>query len=162
MYTLNHSSNSKREKKLKRVFIVYLLVLIWFLFINVGSVNRNTYFRESEVHLIPFENTYTCFTNIINNIYGMNANQVPYYWFMYVRNIVGNIALFVPLGFLLPSLFAGFRSVKYIAILALLLSLLAEILQYIFTIGVFDVDDIIYNTVGSIIGFYLFKHFNKA
>lgn len=71
----------------------------------------------------------------------------------YIRNTVLNIILFVPLGFLVPILWREYDSLKKILLLGLGLSLLIEILQ-IFTFRLTDVDDLITNTVGTVIGYY--------
>ena len=71
-------------------------------------------------------------------------------------NLIGNVCLFIPLGILfcaaypkrtgygLPVLFCGFYS------------LLMETIQLITLFGIFDVDDIILNTLGGLLGFGIF------
>lgn len=71
----------------------------------------------------------------------------------YVRNTVLNIILFVPLGFLLPVIWKEYRSLRVIVFVGLGLSLLIEILQ-IFTFRLTDVDDLITNTAGTVVGYY--------
>ncbi len=74
---------------------------------------------------------------------------------MFIRNVLGNIMLFLPYGFYL-SYFTKLRKVKYVIVFSLFVSLAVEIIQY--RIGrVFDVDDIILNLVGGILGYYLYK-----
>lgn len=69
-------------------------------------------------------------------------------------NVLLNIAMFVPLGFLLPLLNCGFRK-WYVTIPAGFgTSLTIELIQLAFASGVFDVDDLFCNTLGAAFGFF--------
>ena len=72
-----------------------------------------------------------------------------------LSNLVGNIIVFIPFGIFLVVLFPkkgmSFKSVLF---LSFCLSLSLECLQIIFTIGNFDVDDLILNTAGGLLGYY--------
>ncbi len=73
---------------------------------------------------------------------------------MFLRNIFGNILLFLPYGFF-ASYFLKLRKLLPILILVLIASFAVEATQLI--IGrVFDVDDILLNVVGGMIGFYIY------
>ena len=75
----------------------------------------------------------------------------------YVKNTVLNIALFIPLGFLLPVIWEGrYRSLKKVLLTGLGVSAGIEVLQ-IFTYRLTDVDDLITNTVGAMLGYGLAK-----
>lgn len=77
------------------------------------------------------------------------------------KNILGNIIGFMPLGVLLPVLFIRLQS-WYKAIGAIfLISLAFEIIQLITGRGVFDVDDILLNTIGGAIGYLFYFISNK-
>lgn len=67
-------------------------------------------------------------------------------------NLAGNLLLLAPIGFLMP---AGFPEIRRNAIfmLALCTSLSIEIIQHIFQIGIFDVDDVLLNGLGFILGY---------
>lgn len=73
------------------------------------------------------------------------------------KNIGGNIIGFIPLGILIPMLFFGFRHFIGTTILIFWISLTFELLQLIFNLGVFDVDDILLNTLGGVLGFVMYK-----
>lgn len=74
----------------------------------------------------------------------------------FVVNIFGNVFAFAPYGFLLPLLNNRYRKFYIIAFLSILFSLLVETSQLILKVGVFDVDDILMNSVGGIIGYLSF------
>lgn len=65
-----------------------------------------------------------------------------------------NILLFVPFGFFLPILWDKFRNIKNIALMGFIVTSLIEILQ-IFTFRTSDINDIITNTVGTIIRYFI-------
>ena len=75
------------------------------------------------------------------------------------ENLIGNIVLFIPLGILLPLLFKGTRALWKILIISFLVSLAFEVIQLITVLGSFDVDDILLNTTGGVIGYLFFKLF---
>jgi glycopeptide antibiotics resistance protein len=73
-----------------------------------------------------------------------------------VFNLLGNIALFVPFGVLLPLLFRNLGKFNYMFLASVLLSLFFEAFQLFTHTGHFDVDDIILNSLGGVIGYLIF------
>ena len=71
----------------------------------------------------------------------------------YWNNIIQNILLFIPLGFLI----GGKRGI----IAGVLLSIGIELTQYIAVLGYCEFDDVLNNTIGAAIGSLLFKKFGK-
>lgn len=71
-----------------------------------------------------------------------------------VRGIILNILLFIPMGYLIPFVFKKMRkrSVVDVVLICLIVSVCTETLQYVLSVGWFDVDDIINNTIGALIG----------
>ena len=74
----------------------------------------------------------------------------------YMLQIVMNIAMYIPLGFLLPCCFKAFKKYRYTIFVAFISSLCIELIQIIFKMGLFEVDDIINNTMGCAIGVSLY------
>ena len=70
-------------------------------------------------------------------------------------NLVGNIVLFLPIGFLLPLVYRKMTWQKSLA-LAVATPLFIEGMEVVLRVGIFDVDDIILNGLGIIIGYWLF------
>lgn len=77
----------------------------------------------------------------------------------YIKNTILNIILFVPMGFLVPAIWKNYRSIKTMFFMGLALSVIIEILQ-IFTFRLTDIDDLITNTAGTIIGYDISKRFS--
>lgn len=74
--------------------------------------------------------------------------------FEYTKNTILNIILFMPLGFLVPAIWKNYRSVKTMFFMGLALSVSIEVVQ-IFTFRLTDIDDLITNTAGAVIGYYI-------
>ncbi len=73
-----------------------------------------------------------------------------------LRNIILNILLFIPVGYLFPSLFPKLLWWQMI-LLGLVFSLCIELLQLLSRLGYADVDDLINNTLGAAIGWLCYK-----
>jgi glycopeptide antibiotics resistance protein len=72
-------------------------------------------------------------------------------------NLVGNVVLFQPLGIFLPVLFARLRTFWRLAITALLMILSVEALQFFTGLGALDVDDLVLNLMGILLGYLLWR-----
>jgi glycopeptide antibiotics resistance protein len=131
------------------MFLLYFFVLmtVSFLGINKFSPRLGSYIGVSH-NLIPFETIRTYITNF--DSYNFDV------WFY---NTFGVFLLFIPLGFLLPIVFVNMRSQRHIILTSVCLSIFIEVIQYIAILGVFDIDDIILNTLGTVFGSLLYKVF---
>jgi len=72
-------------------------------------------------------------------------------------NLIGNVFLFVPFGYMMPSLFPKSKKLIVFLMHLLLFVLGLELIQLYTNFGVFDVDDILLNCIGGLIGFFLYK-----
>ena len=72
-------------------------------------------------------------------------------------NIYGNVLCFLPFGAILPVLSKRCRYLAAITLLSFEFSLLVETVQLITKVGTFDVDDLFLNTIGGILGYFIFK-----
>lgn len=117
-------------------FIMYIIGLIIVTF-------SPTYFRQKSVNLIPFYDIYY-------TIHFKTALEIPFL----------NIILFIPLSFIL--LLKYNIKPKKIIFLGFLISLIIETLQYFIPLGrITNIDDIILNTLGVIIGVGMYNlYFN--
>lgn len=100
------------------------------------------------------------------NSFGSN-NFIPFreitrYTFgsrLFIKNIIGNMLMFIPYGFFV-AYYSKIDDWKHSFCLVLIASLVIESTQL--AIGrVFDVDDIILNVVGGMVGYFMYKFFNK-
>ena len=97
---------------------------------------------ERRINLIPLSSYF----DIAEHKYLMEAAAI---------NVL-NVILFIPVGLLLDL---GFREMtwKMVLLSGLCLSLLVELLQFIFKRGLCEVDDVLHNLLGCIVGFALYK-----
>lgn len=112
------------------IFIVYILCLF-----HVVTFQDSNY---GVSNFVPFKEIFR---------YSIGSDK-------FIKNVMGNIVLFIPYGFL-ASYFLDNKKLGVITILTIIATLTIETVQYY--IGrVFDIDDIILNLVGSIVGFLIF------
>lgn len=102
--------------------------------------------RIDEISLIPFE-------GMIEMLQGGITTHS-------VINIVGNIVMFMPIGFLIPLLWDKLNSFKNVVLFGFATSLLIELTQ-LFLIRGTDIDDLILNTVGAVLGYLVFIIFKN-
>lgn len=82
----------------------------------------------------------------------------------FIYNCFGNIMCFVPIGFLAPIVFSKKQTFFKIVLAGMLFSISIEIMQFFLATGVSDIDDVFFNTCGTIIGyvfFLIFKRFRR-
>ncbi|MGY3725139.1 Glycopeptide antibiotics resistance protein [Granulicatella balaenopterae] len=144
---LNHK---KVWEQLKRsyplLFCVFYIILLFELTVfrypmTIFSVKVVKHTIE-DIHLVPFIDS-------IHLLYGDSVFSILY-------NILGNVAWFVPLGWFVGRL-SKEHTMKKAFYMGALVSLSIETLQFLFLTGVTHIDDVIWNTLGSIIGYQLYK-----
>lgn len=72
------------------------------------------------------------------------------------ENLIGNIVVFVPYGFLFPYVLKKGSNFFVMLLNAFLFVAGIEIFQLFSAFGAFDVDDILLNCVGAVIGYLLY------
>ncbi|WP_342541786.1 VanZ family protein [Paenisporosarcina sp. FSL H8-0542] len=80
-----------------------------------------------------------------------------FYYMVPLRNILGNIILFTPLGFILILKFKRLNNMMSVVLVGVLSSTFIEIIQLLLPNRSFDIDDIILNTLGTMIGLLILK-----
>ena len=92
---------------------------------------------------------------LIATIEQANIGLIPFQsdgWFTYCMNII----MLMPLGFLLPYIWKNFRNPIKVALTGLIFSLFIEFAQ-LPTNRLVDIDDLLMNTPGAILGFLIWK-----
>lgn len=137
----------KNKKLIKILFYIYIAFLILFVVLKFdGSFERIISLHNSiienekdglrNINLIPFRSISPYLRNITE----------PYAF----KNILANILVFIPLGFFVSN--KNSKNVFKTLVICLSVILSIECTQLLFKIGFFDVDDIILNFIGSLIG----------
>lgn len=125
------------------VFLIYISVLVYFLFF-AENLGRTTSITKYRYNLTPFKEI---------------KRFIIYYKqlgaFAVFTNLLGNIIAFIPFGTFLPLL--SNHKLKFLAVTVYTfdLSLIIEFTQLFFKVGSFDVDDLILNTIGGMIGYLI-------
>lgn len=78
-----------------------------------------------------------------------------------VVNLIGNIVAFAPFGFFLAMFFRVGRNLFGCVLLSALFSLTVEAVQFFSKVGAFDVDDILLNAIGGLVGWSCYMVFWK-
>lgn len=134
-------NNRKRfvlyKELLSLLFILYIIVL--FYMVTFEDFNYGT------INLTPFK-------------------EIMRYDFMsykFIKNNIGNLVMFVPYAF-----FVGYylktKSAPLIILMSTIASLSIELTQHYLVERVFDVDDVILNVIGGVLGFYIFRILDRA
>lgn len=101
-----------------------------------------------------------------------NSNFIPFRTIMgYIRamsdgsmsitipkmNLIGNIIMLLPLAIYLPFFFRKMRSFRADFLTILGVDFAIEMLQFLFRIGSVDIDDVILNMLGVVLGYAVWK-----
>lgn len=126
-----------KERIKRKWFWLVLYVLYLNAMLIIIGVPDFTYITwQPTINLIPFQDF--CMSNI--------------------RGMLLNIVMLVPFGFFLPIYFARYQKWYHTLIAGITTSLLIEIIQ-LYTFRASDIDDLLMNTLGTVIGFLIAKLF---
>jgi glycopeptide antibiotics resistance protein len=135
---------NKRER-IKTVFLYGTFICYILFLIKLLILSRVSHSELRSINLIPFY-------SIAEYISGSTANLKRFAF----SNLVGNIAIFIPLGIYLPLLKKDKRVITNLLFI-FIVSLFVEIIQGLLGIGASDIDDIILNCLGGLIGILGYK-----
>ena len=128
------------------IFIIYCFVLVYVLFLSRGTRDGFTFaeYMRRFTNFIPFK-------TIVEYV----QRYIDGYRNLSVLNLLGNLALFVPMGMALPCLFKKLNRFWKVILTILGMVVLVEIVQGILRVGSIDIDDVIFNVVGAMIGYWV-------
>lgn len=144
--------------------IIIITVISVSLRITYLIKNKERFCFYKEVFMLIFIIYVMCLFEIVtiqDNNYGL-SNFIPFKEIfryqigsrLFIKNIIGNILLFLPYGYFTADYLKS-KKVGIIVFLTMLLSITIEFVQ--FNIGrTFDIDDVILNTTGGVLGYYLY------
>ena len=128
----------------KILFVLYIIFVFYFLLIS-EVYGRSSEMQEYHYNLVLFK-------------------EIKRFWnyreqlgaFATVTNLFGNVLIFLPFGFFMPMA-SKYRSFLSTSFYSLALSLIVEISQLFMKVGCFDVDDLLLNTIGGMLGYIVFS-----
>lgn len=133
--------------------MIYCVVMLWLLFgQRVDSTAPAILFgaAERKANFIPMA-TVRLYLRLLQNGAGENLLRHA------IINLVGNVVMFVPLGWLLPAVWEKLRVFFKTFLLSALIICLVEAIQYATALGSCDIDDLILNLVGAALGYGLWR-----
>lgn len=142
------------------LFAGYIAFLVIMLF------TPNSYIANSGINLTNenFDFVGNFKDRISSGAWGVNLvpfrtirNYIKYSGFLHTMiNIFGNIIIFVPFGILLAEIFPKTRNILKILGITFATSFFVEFIQFFIGRSV-DIDDLILNLLGSVIGYFIWK-----
>ena len=125
-------------------FGFYMAALVYFTLLSDGF-GRMSGYSEYHYNLVPFQEI---------RRFVEYREYMDYY--IVVVNLLGNVIAFMPFGALIRWVLN--RRVRWYqaTFYTFLFSLSVELLQLVGRVGVFDIDDLILNTVGGLLGFFIY------
>lgn len=126
------------------IFILFLIYLIYLLYLVFFSHYYGRTYIHHSYNLIPF--------NTISQYLFSNTGSREI-----MVNIGGNILAFLPMGLMFPIVSNRLDSIFRITAALLFATCSIEILQYLAGVGVGDIDDIILNLLGGLLGYLIYS-----
>ncbi len=143
---------NNRSPVARALFLLYCAAMFWLLFgQRIGEPSYLAKIRMN-INMTPLR-TIRQYTHLL---------QDPRFaWHAFV-NLFGNVLMFIPLGYLLPKIWNRYRKFFRLFFHALIVLIIVEATQYFTMLGSLDVDDLILNLAGVIIGYVMWLLIGKA
>ncbi|MFR5601597.1 MAG: VanZ family protein [Lachnospiraceae bacterium] len=139
--------NTSRNQKAGWVlFLLYLALLVYFMFFaeSFGRVPDESSAYRYNLELFREIKRFIHYRDVL----GTRA---------LVLNLAGNVVGFIPCGFFLPIVSRRSKRWYNTFLLCFGFSLCIEVTQLALKVGSFDVDDLLLNTIGGIIGYGCYR-----
>lgn len=142
----------------KKGFDMKREALMLLMYINLAVLLRVTFFPMEEINgrvqPLLFEP---------DKITPLRVNLVPLVHILeyenrkdVLMNIIGNVTMFIPSGIILPILYRKLDSFVKVTAAGAAMSLCIELMQLPFAVRASDIDDLILNTLGVMIGYIIY------
>jgi glycopeptide antibiotics resistance protein len=114
-----------------------------FLFLGrlIFSIQNNLQLPAREFNIVPF-------MSIFEDI-GAGRLKLN-------ENLLGNILIFIPVGIFI-SLFRHNKKIIFNLVIVLFISLFVEMMQFLTNTGIADIDDLLLNGLGGLVGLFIYK-----
>lgn len=132
-------------RKIKLIFTALFAAYVLFLaYLTFFSQYYGREIVQRSINIIPLRTIIEFLTS------GYSTRSI-------ITNIVGNIVAFMPMGFLLPIVFKKHSTFFKLSGTILFATILIEVAQNILGVGASDIDDIILNVLGGLIGYLIYR-----
>jgi glycopeptide antibiotics resistance protein len=147
--------HNRRQTLWYLAFTLYLAAVLYLLFLRRWegfSTDRYWQRVAGRLNLIPFA-SFRCFFTV--------ARRGVAGWWQAAANLAGNVALFMPMGIFLPHFWPLVRKFGRFALAAAVEVIALETIQLLTLLGAGDIDDVLLNLMGMLLGFALWAHFRR-
>ena len=134
------------------LFLLYCAVMLWLLLArtpNEAGVPFSVYL-QTHFNPVPFR-TIRRFSRLLR------PPVRPYLVRIALRNLLGNIVLFIPLGYFLPEICGSLRKfwLTFLSVAVIITTI--ELAQLLCMVGTCDIDDLLLNLLGASLGYGLYR-----
>ena len=156
--------------------IINVTLPMVFITVVVAVVLRLTYLIKNKEHITLYRELFTltfiiyilCLFQVVtiqDTVSWSSNNFVPFKEILrydigsrlFFRNVLGNVILFVPFGYFVSYILKNEKI--YLPVLITLITSLSIELVQLYIGRVFDVDDVILNLIGGVVGYYIYRLF---
>lgn len=143
-YKIIYQKLMKGKKRISKKKILLYGISICYFAVVFGAVflNRVAVYKEINLHLL---------SSYLEAYHNMSPSLI--------RNIILNILLFIPLGIFLPLYTNKLDKIYKVVPIGFIITLIIEIMQYKTGFGIFEIADLLNNTIGVLIGYGLYKSY---
>ena len=132
--------------------------VLFLMYINLAVIIRFTFFPMSKVDgqiqplIFDIATAFPFRVNLVPlvNLFDYNSKRDL------LVNVIGNVAMFIPSGIVLPIIYKRLDTFVKVLLAGGGISLCIEIIQLPFSVRATDIDDLILNTVGVIMGYGIY------
>ena len=132
--------------------------VLFLMYINLAVIIRFTFFPMSKVDgkiqplIFDIATAFPFRVNLVPlvNLFDYNSKRDL------LVNVIGNVAMFIPSGIVLPIIYRRLDTFVKVLLAGGGISLCIEIIQLPFSVRATDIDDLILNTVGVIMGYGIY------
>lgn len=147
----------KKNTILRLTFALYCLLMLWLLFFQrMGADLPGPYLDrlKENLNLVPLY-TIRRYAHILQSSTDAALRRHA------VKNLGGNVILFVPFGFFLPRIWTKLRRFGRCMLCIALGVVAVECIQLFTLLGHCDIDDLILNMLGAAIGYWIYRSGEK-
>lgn len=125
------------------VLIGYVIMMLDFLFLGrlIFSIKNNLQIPAREFNIVPFMS--------ISEDIGAGRLKLN-------ENLLGNILIFIPAGIFI-SLFRHNKKIIFNLVIILFISFSVEMIQFLTSTGIADIDDLLLNGLGGLVGLFIYQ-----
>lgn len=147
----------KKSRKILIVitFVVYCMAVMHIVLLSRLYMLRYGWGRNSILQYLSLNSNFVPFRTIGGYLAALRTGSmnrdIP------IKNLLGNAVMFLPLGVYLPLLWDKMKSFRVTMLTTLVILLVIELLQMVTGLGSFDIDDLILNLLGAVLGYGAYR-----